>query len=48
MCVFVDPHSFGGAQPAEEIRGMLRLGKIPTISIRKNDDLGAALAQRPI
>lgn len=48
MCVFVDPHSFGSPQPTEDVRGMLRLGKIPTIPIHRNDDLSAALAQRPI
>ncbi|MBZ0277603.1 MAG: DUF58 domain-containing protein [Anaerolineae bacterium] len=48
MCVFVDPHSFGGAQSADDVRGMMRLGKIPTITISRNDDLSAALAQRPI
>jgi len=48
MCVLVDPYSFGGITPSEEITGLLRLAKIPTITIRKNDDIGAALAQRPI
>lgn len=48
MCVFIDPYSFGGLTPADEIRGLLRLAKIPTVVIRKNDDLTAALAQRPL
>jgi hypothetical protein len=48
MCILVDPYSFGGSKPADEITGFLRLAKIPTITIRKNDDIGAALAQRPL
>jgi uncharacterized protein (DUF58 family) len=48
MCVLIDPQSFGGAMPSDETRGILRLAKIPTIAIRRNDDLTAVLAQRPI
>lgn len=48
VCVLIDPKSFGGVKSSEEIRGMLRLAKIPTIVIRKNDDLTAALGQRPV
>ncbi len=48
MCVLVDPQSFGGITSPETIRTMLRLAKIPTITLRKNDDLTAALAQRPL
>jgi hypothetical protein len=48
MCIMVDPFSFGGETATDEITGLLRLAKIPTITIRKNDDIGAALAQRPI
>jgi uncharacterized protein (DUF58 family) len=48
MCILVDPYSFGGTVPPDEISGLLRLAKIPTIVVRKNDDIGAALAQRPV
>jgi uncharacterized protein (DUF58 family) len=48
MCILVDPQSFGGENGTEEITGLLRLAKIPTITIRKNQDLSAALAQRPL
>jgi len=48
MCVLVDPSTFGGLTPSDEMRGILRLAKIPTIALKKTDDLSAALAQRPI
>jgi uncharacterized protein (DUF58 family) len=48
MCIHVDPFSFGGTVPSDEIRGMLRLTRIPTIAVRKHDDISAALAQKPI
>lgn len=48
MVVFIDPESFGYPGSSEEIQGMLQLAKIPTIIVRKGDDLSAALAQRPI
>jgi uncharacterized protein (DUF58 family) len=48
MCVLVDPYSFGGTTPSDEMRGILRLARIPTITASKNDDLSAVLAQRPI
>ena len=47
MCVFVDPTSFGHPQSSEEVRGMLQLAKIPTVVVRKGDDIAAALVQRP-
>ncbi len=48
MCVLIDPTSFSGLGSVDETRGMLRLGKIPSIVIRRGDDLTAALAQRPL
>ncbi len=48
MCVLIDPGSFGAPAQPDDIRAMLRLGKIPSILIRKGDDLTAALAQRPL
>jgi uncharacterized protein (DUF58 family) len=48
MCILIDPSTFGGQTPASETIGLLRLAKIPTLVVRKNDDLGSVLAQRPI
>lgn len=48
MCIFIDPSSFNPYNMSDEIRGMLQLAKIPTITVNKNDDLGAALEQRPL
>ena len=48
MCIFIDPSSFSQYNPSEEIRGMLQLAKIPTITVNKNDDLTVALEQRPL
>ena len=48
VVVLVDSHSFGGTVSPTEIKGLLRLARIPTIVIRKDEDLTAALAQRPI
>ena len=47
MCIFVDPQSFGRPESSEVIRGMLQLANIPTIQVKRNDNLTAALAQRP-
>lgn len=48
MCVLIDPASFGGLGQVDETRALLRLGKIPSIVVRRGDDLTAALAQRPL
>lgn len=48
MCIMVDPYLFGAENTADEITGLLRLARIPTITIRRNDDIGAALGQRPV
>lgn len=48
MCILIDPHSFGGQTTADDTIGLLRLAKIPTIIVRKQDDLGAVLSQRPV
>ena len=47
MCVLVDPASFGGDSSAP-IQGVLRLARIPSLLVRRGDDLTAALGQRPI
>ncbi len=46
VCVLIDPFSFSGSKPSDEIRALLRLAKIPTMVISMGDDLSAALAQR--
>jgi hypothetical protein len=46
--VFIDPSTFGGKKPSNEIRTMLQMARIPTMLITMGDDIGAALAQRPI
>ena len=48
MCVLVDPYTFGGDTPSDEIRGMLRLAKIPLLPLHSGDDLAAALSQKPL
>ncbi|MDX1991643.1 MAG: DUF58 domain-containing protein [bacterium] len=48
MCVLVDPQSFGGSVSADEIRGILRMVKIPTLLVRQGDDLTTVLEQRPL
>lgn len=47
MCVLVDPFSFGGFSPPNEVAALLKLARVPTITVRKNDDIGSVLAQRP-
>ncbi len=48
MCVFVDPASFGAPQRSDELRGMLQVTRIPTLVVRRNDDLTTVLGQRPL
>lgn len=48
VCVLVEPSSFGGKDVPENTRAMLRLAKIPTVTVRRGDDLTAALRQRPL
>ena len=47
-CVYVDPQSFSADLDSSPTKGMLQLAKIPTIVISKDDDLAAALEQRPV
>lgn len=46
--ILVDPFSFGGQASIQDIAAMLRLARIPSITVRKNDDIAATLAQRPL
>lgn len=48
MCIFIDPTSFGMVGSSDDIRGRLQLAKIPTITVRKGDDLRTVLEQRPV
>lgn len=48
MCILIDPFSFGGGQRVDEMQARLQLAKIPTIIVRRGDDLTAVLGQRPI
>lgn len=48
ICVFIDPQTFSDGRDSAAIRGLLQLAKIPTIVISKDDDLAAALEQRPV
>ena len=48
ICVYVNPQTFSAGRDSNAIRGMLQLAKIPTIVISKDDDLAAALEQRPV
>ncbi|MBK8025971.1 MAG: DUF58 domain-containing protein [Chloroflexi bacterium] len=48
VCVLLEPQSFGGPAPVDDVRTMLRLANIPTFIIRCGDDLTAVLAQTPI
>jgi uncharacterized protein (DUF58 family) len=45
MCVFVDATSFGTSRSSREILGLLRIARIPTIIVKQNDNLAAALEQ---
>lgn len=47
IVVLTDPQSFGGAS-SEDIQTMLRIAKIPTIVVHRQDNISAALAQRPL
>lgn len=47
ICVFIDPQSFDEKLDSSATRGMLQLAKIPTLVVSKDDDLAAALEQRP-
>lgn len=46
LCVLVDPQSFGGSGNTDEARGILQLARIPTIVIRKGEDIAATLSLR--
>ncbi len=46
-CVFIDPHTFEPQLDSMPIRGMLQLARIPTLVVSKDDDIAAALQQRP-
>lgn len=47
VCILIDPASFGGVS-VTATRNLLLIARIPTIVIRKGDDLTAALSQQLI
>lgn len=47
MCIYIDPKTFGGNISSDEMKGLLRIAKIPTIVVKYGDDLTTALGQRP-
>ncbi len=46
VCIFVDPVSFGGTHPSDEMRQRLLSLKIPTIVVQYGDDLSHQLSRR--
>jgi uncharacterized protein (DUF58 family) len=46
MCFVVDPSSFGIATSSDDVVGLLRVARIPTIIVRNNDNLSSVLAQQ--
>jgi len=46
VCIFVDPVSFGGTHPSDEMRQRLLSLKIPTIVVKYGDDLSHQLSRR--
>ncbi len=48
ICVFIDPASFGHGLDSSQLHGLLQLSQIPTIAIKKDDDIAAALEGRPV
>ncbi len=47
ICVYIDPQTFDPQLDSSGLRGMLQLAKIPAIRLGKDDDIAAALQQRP-
>lgn len=47
MCVYIDPTSFNPLIPAQDVRQALRAASIPSITVKRGDDLTQALAQKP-
>jgi uncharacterized protein (DUF58 family) len=49
MCVLIDAHSFDPTLPtSDEVRGFLRVARIPTLVVRCGDPLEQVLTTRPI
>jgi len=48
MAILLDPTTFGGYGDVDSVRSMLRLGKVPSLTISYGDDLSAALSQNSI
>ncbi|GAB1420149.1 DUF58 domain-containing protein [Anaerolineales bacterium] len=48
MVIYVNPQSFDPSIETDEVKGLLQLGKIPTLYVNKGQDLSQVLQQRPI
>ena len=48
VCVFIDPQSFNPQLDSSAILSMLQLVKIPTLLLKRDDDIATALEQRPL
>lgn len=46
--VLTDPQSFGAPATVLETRALLHHARIPSLVVRKNDDIGLVLSQRPL
>lgn len=47
MAILIDPSSFGAPASLTSVQSMLRLARIPILTLRRGDDLSAALCDRP-
>lgn len=48
LCVLIDASTFGSAPSGEEMAAYLRLVKIPTLVVRRGDDIADALARQSL
>jgi hypothetical protein len=48
LCVLIDASTFGYAPSGEEMAAYLRLVKIPTLVVRRGDDIADALARQSL
>jgi uncharacterized protein (DUF58 family) len=48
MCILTDAQSFGGSVPVDDMQALLRVARIPSLVVRRNDDIRSVLEQRPM
>lgn len=48
MCILIDSQSFGGSTPQDDVRNTLQFARIPTITLKRGEDISRVLSQRPI